>query len=145
MIFALDELGDPPAGLYSMLKGAGAFATLGNFAFRDKAHGPPNAALEARWIAADGRSRNEIVHEVASEVRADGIEVARDRTHLTIGSTPYLTWMQPVHLGFIRIRSYFFKLPGGVARLDVGTLQTSARDVQREVRRILNSVRATRG
>jgi hypothetical protein len=142
IIFALDELGDPPAGLFTMLKNAGSGAA-DRFVFRHPFAGPANAALEARWIPSAGRSLREIVHETASDLRGEGIEVTRSRAALRSGATPCLAWEQPVRFGSIRIRAYFFEVRGGVARLTLGTLDTSSPAIERELRRILNSVRAT--
>jgi len=144
LIFAFDQLGDRPAGLYTMLNDTGALRTA-QFVFRHLVGRPPSAALEARWIPSDGRSLNDIVHQAASSLRSGGIDVTRSRVKLRAGTTPVLAWTQPIRLGSIQIRAYFFELPGGVTRLDVGTLEVPSEEIENELHRILSSVRAAAG
>jgi len=144
IIFALDQLGDPPAGLYSMML-AGNGAAPGSFVFRAPPGEPPIAGIRARSITADSRTLREIADEAASALGPDVIEVTRGRLPLPAGTVRFLEWEQPIRWGSIHMRAYFFGLGGGVARIDIGTSGPPGPSLERELRRILESARASGG
>lgn len=144
IIFALDQLGDPPAGLYSMMLNAGGRSTEGRFVLRDSPGLRPSAILGARLSAEGDQTLRAAVDAAQSSLDAF-TDSTRGRLALPAGATPFLEWEQPVRWGSIHIRAYFFKVPDGIARIDIGTEDVLDPDLEAELYRILESVRPIGG
>jgi hypothetical protein len=144
IIAALDQIGDPPAGLYSMML-SGQSTASGAFVFRQARGARANAGLRVLSIAANGRSLREIVDERAAAIAGETVTVTRSRVRLAFGVVPFLEWDQPIRWGSLHMRAYFFGLGTRVVRVDVGTGNVPARSLKAELRRILESVRRSDG
>jgi hypothetical protein len=144
LIGALDELGDPPAGLYSMMFQGHVFVP-GAFMFRQLPGERPTAGLRVTPISRLGRSLRQIVNDDATVISGNAIAVSRGRLRLPVGTIRFLEWEQPIRWGSIHMRAYFLELQGAVVRIEVGTNGAPGHALAAELHRILESARPSGG
>ena len=139
---ALDQLGDPYAGIFNLVFDAGRARTV-RFLFHVTAIGSdPDAGIRVWTSGSQGTTPALEADRVSSILERQGSPATRTTVKLPIGRAVVLDWDVVYRGPDLHYRAYLVPVSGSVIRVDFATVGLPSHDLAAEFLRIMRSLRA---